>query len=882
MPERRVPVAPSHPAAGAGGSPARMLMLESDALSGVLLRARQLLDWEGENIVPAGPQEALIEYLTRHRSKADPLVLGVLYILRALYGAGVARVRRQVERYSAAVERFAAWYGRGELAIARAPARINILGEHVDYVRYLPTEVLPFASREHDMLMLFRPVEEAEVRGRSTLDGTDAARFGLDEGPAPHAGPPESLEDHWIEYLRSIGAPPRHWSNYVKAGVFFCRAKDARVRRGFEFLLDSTIPAAGGASSSSAVVVLAGAAIRVSNDLPVEAAELAADSSLAEWYIGTRGGTMDHATMCLARRQQALHIGFTPPRTEQVPLHRFRYRWMTFFAHPADKSGDVMLEYNERSAVSRLLIPALLERLFQQEPSLGEAWRAAVRGLAEDPEKVSAAEKARDVLERLPESVTLGEVAREWPHVHHELKRAYPRLAQQPPTRVLKVRPRALHHAGEVVRVREAVRILKEVFGSREPEAPEKTEPGLRAVGDLITEAHESLRDRYELCTPDINALADILLDHPGVYGARLMGGGFGGNILALVSKEHVAELVERVQQGYYRPRGRDAVAEGSVMVSTPGEGFGMVCLRDVLEQAVVNASAIWWKWRRHAQTIEQCLCRLLDIESLADFAPVRPVQPVIVAGGRDRSDSQKGYRSPSSLTRLGDKTALDRVLEAIGGLPFDTRPPVVVVSPGTEKAGIERLGLPPEARVVVQPRPLGTAHAVLCALEAIPDGGTDALVVWGSQPLLSSETLARSVMVHQALRSAAMLFPTAVTRTPYAPIQRDLRGYVIASRETRAEGAPTKRLGETNVGAFILGCETLHANLREVHHALWDQASQSYRTPSGLLGFPNEMARALVSAGRAVIALPIARVEESLGLRDRAGYQEVRRILHL
>ena len=39
-------------------------------------------------------------------------------------------------------------------------------------------------------------------------------------------------------------------------------------------------------------------------------------------------------------------------------------------------------------------------------------------------------------------------------------------------------------------------------------------------------------------------------------------------------------------------------------------------------------------------------------------------------------------------------------------------------------------------------------------------------------------------------------------------------------------------------------------------------------------------MARALVRAGTPVIALPIARAEESLGLRNRSGYDEVRRIV--
>ena len=856
------------------------LLVDSDLLLGVLLQARQLLDWEGESIVPGGPEQSLIDYMTEHQRAARPLVLALLHTFRRLYGAGVARSRRQVRRYSQAVEEFVKHYGSGKLALARAPARINVLGEHVDYVRYLPTEVLPFASREHDMLILFRPTEAARVRGRSTLEGAEAAAFDLSDGPRADEGTSGPVDDGWLAYLRGVGTPRRHWINYVKAAVFFCQMKHPDIRRGFDFLLDSTIPAAGGASSSSAIMVLASAATAVVNGLPLEATALAEDSARAEWYIGTRGGNMDHCTMCLSRRQSALHLNFSPFRTQLVPLHRFRYRWVTFFAHPADKSSDVLLKYNERSAVSRLLIPALLEKMLAADVEARIRWQRAVRTLARDRQNVLAAEEAREILRRLPESVTLAEVERDFPSAYREIERSYPDLVAATGPRPLKLRPRALHHAGEVVRVREVVRILNEIFSSRMPEEPEKTEPGLRAVGDLITETHVSMRDLYELTTPDIDELIEIILSHPGVYGARLMGGGFGGNVLVLMSKEHVAELVRRVQEQYYLPRGRNALAEGSVMVNTPGEGFGTLCLRDVLRRSIINASAIWWKWESYAPVIERVVCELLRINAAREFAPVRPIQPVVVAGGRGELKMGSGYRSPAALNVLNDKTSLEHVLDAVSGMPFATLPPIVVISPAMRGEAIERIKFPKGTRTVVQEEPRGTGHAVKATLDDIEDTCADVLVVWGSQPLLSSGTLARSIMVHQALESAAMLFPTAVTRTPYAPIERDLHGYVIASLETATQSVPTRQLGETNVGAFVISAENLVQTLPRIHNKLWDQHNRRYATKSGELGFPNEMARALVHAGKPVIALPVARVEESLGLRNVAGYEQVKRIM--
>jgi len=857
------------------------LLAPSGRLMGILGRARQLLDWEGEGIVPSGPEEALIDYMAAHKDAAGPMTLALLYSFRLLYGAGVARIRRQVERYARAVEGFEERYGAGPVAVGRSPARINILGEHVDYVRYIPTEVLPFASREHDMLILFRPNDEVKVRGATTLAGFAPGEFSLEGLPVGDGCGRGSLEERWLSFLQRTGTPERDWMNYIKSAVYYCGLKYSGVGRGFDFLLDSTLPAAGGASSSSAIVVLAGAATRLVNEIGFDAEELADDSSRAEWYIGTRGGNMDHCTMCLSRRQSALHLNFSPFRRELVPLHRFRFRWVAFFAHAADKSGDVLLKFNERSAVSRLLIPALLRELCESDGELKSRWDRVRRTLSEDRENIDAGREAGEILARLPETVRPAEIERRFPEVYAELEHSYPALAGAMASGEVKIRARALHHSGEVVRVREAVRILREVFDSRMPEEAEKTEPALRAVGDLLTESHESLRDLYEVTTPDIDELTDIILGHRGVYGARLMGGGFGGNVLVLVSKEHVAELVDRVQERYYKPRGRDGLAEGSVTVSTPGEGFGMQSLRGVVRQGMINASAVWWRWEEYEPVMEKAALELLELPASDAFTPLRPIQPVVVAGGHVSGADGDGYRIPGAMSVIDGKTSLERVLAAVEGLPFETLPPIVIVSPHMAKDPRAKAAFPAGARVVVQLSPLGTGHAVLAALPEIAGREeADVLVVWGSQPLLRTETLARSIVMYQALGTAAMLFPTAVTRTPYAPIQRNLRGYVVASRETRTEGAPTKRLGETNVGAFVLSGRILRATLLRLHDELWDGEAGRYRTASGRLGFPNEMARALVDGGEAVIALPISSVEESLGLRDSTGYEEVRRIL--
>jgi galactokinase len=65
-----------------------------------------------------------------------------------------------------------------------------------------------------------------------------------------------------------------------------------------------------------------------------------------------------------------------------------------------------------------------------------------------------------------------------------------------------------------------------------------------RIFGALMNASHASLRDDYEVSITALDQLAQALRSHPAVYGARLMGAGFGGACVALVE----AEAAERVK----------------------------------------------------------------------------------------------------------------------------------------------------------------------------------------------------------------------------------------------------------------------------------------------------------------------------------------------
>lgn len=68
-------------------------------------------------------------------------------------------------------------------------------------------------------------------------------------------------------------------------------------------------------------------------------------------------------------------------------------------------------------------------------------------------------------------------------------------------------------------------------------------------LGALLKESHRSLRDDFEVSTPHVDAIVEKAWAAPGCYGARIMGAGFGGSILALIHKGGEAALAAAVER---------------------------------------------------------------------------------------------------------------------------------------------------------------------------------------------------------------------------------------------------------------------------------------------------------------------------------------------
>jgi galactokinase len=141
-----------------------------------------------------------------------------------------------------------------------------------------------------------------------------------------------------------------------------------------------------------------------------------------------------------------------------------------------------------------------------------------------------------------------------------ELERALPALGGARPSQVTVeeadaaaraagvdavARRRLRHVVSENERVRACVRALESPGG-----------PDLPALGVLFREGHESLRDDYEVSTPELDLLVELAYDR-GAVAARMTGGGFGGSVVALADVDAADALASAVTEAYVARTGR-------------------------------------------------------------------------------------------------------------------------------------------------------------------------------------------------------------------------------------------------------------------------------------------------------------------------------------
>jgi len=347
---------------------------------------------------------------------------------------------------------FQARYGRPPQVIARAPGRVEFIGNHTDYNG---GAVIGAAIDRYVWVAAAR----AETPGRNRFTSGPEGRT-LES--ADSYIPSSATAEPWIRYPLGV------WRTL---GDFNLARPDA-----FDLLVDSDLPAGAGLSSSAALELATALALMqtVAAPPPTPATLATLGRHAENNYVGVPCGILDQGTSAHGRAGQLVHIDCRGPRYSTLPL-------------PGDVSLWIFNSLEKHALVDGLY--ATRHRECQ------EAAAALGVKLLTDLTPAQFAAKAATL-----------------------------------PT---KVAARAKHVIEEHARVGECVRAL---------------ETGdLRAVGALLTASHRSSQHHFENSTPALDSLVDLLVASPGVYGARLTGGGFGGAVMALTDRSFTAAAAQDI-----------------------------------------------------------------------------------------------------------------------------------------------------------------------------------------------------------------------------------------------------------------------------------------------------------------------------------------------
>ncbi len=340
--------------------------------------------------------------------------------------------------------------------LLKAPGRINIMGEHIDY---------------NDGLVLPMSIDRSIYMAIGPSGGDKSVVIAMDnEGEEVHFEDPMSV-DH------------KGWRGYVLGVINEFRLRYKR-QQGVHIVFTGDIPQGSGLSSSAALEVATAMALSHQLDVELSDLEMALLCQYVEHeYVGTRCGLMDQYASVFGSEQAAILLDCQTDRHSMIPVHLDEYRFLllnTGVHHALAESG-----YNERRANCERSLSIL------QEDHGVDSFRMVRKEMIE-------ASKNRMTREMERQS-------------HYVVE--------------------------EISRVKKAVEAIQS--------------SDLTALGRLMYESHNGLSADYQVSCAELDFLVDLVRERPGVLGARMMGGGFGGCTLNLIHRDQIDSIIELARNAY-------------------------------------------------------------------------------------------------------------------------------------------------------------------------------------------------------------------------------------------------------------------------------------------------------------------------------------------
>ena len=344
---------------------------------------------------------------------------------------------------------FSEKYGSSPL-LFRAPGRINILGEHVDYNHGF---CLPAA------------IEQAIYFAINNSDEEESTLYSVDQDTT----------------FRTDAEINPSWSKYIASILELMDEKELRFQP-FYGVIQSDLPIGAGLSSSAALCCGFIYALDRLNEWNLPRQEIALLAQAAEHRVGIKCGLMDQFGVLFGKKDHVVVMDCVNLTHNIQPMNLQSGRLALINSHVAHDLAQSA--YNDRRANCH----DALNRIGERFPEV-----ASFRDLS--PARLEAANAV--------------------------LKDAQ------------------IDYVGfvisEIARVHQVVDLLSSaaVFADEE----------LTALGNFLFSTHNGLKNEYRVTCEETDLLVDLGRRTPGIYGARQVGGGFGGCVLFLCNDEGLDRL---------------------------------------------------------------------------------------------------------------------------------------------------------------------------------------------------------------------------------------------------------------------------------------------------------------------------------------------------
>jgi len=475
-----------------------------------------------------------------------------------------------------------------EVLVIRTAGRVNILGTHIDH---RGGSVNPVAVNH--LWLIAAPREDDLVAARNV----ESSQFPDEQFRIRQCLPAGEQVEDWdswclAEIEKRKDDPSITWSNYIRAAVLYLQNVhmdgSGAFRppiRGMDMVFYGNIPRAVGLSSSSAVVVATAEAVARLNSLEISRTDMVRHCGYAEWYVGTRGGSSDHAAIIFAEPNAILHAAAFATSVETVPVPAGYSLVLANSLIEAKKQVGARSAFNSRVA-AYIFGLMLIKKQFPQYADKLEHLRDVNR----DTLGVGESEIYR-IVRSLPISARRDELLRELPEDEHKMRRVF--RSHDEPAEGYPIRQVCLYGIGECIRAdmvsqclhsgnvgrfgelmnisHDGDRVTRLVDGTRVPIDNSYPDERIDAlIRDLESGDPQPVERAclwrqgggYNVSLPELDTLVDIALATPGVVGAKLVGAGMGGCIVAIVKSEQAQTVVDNMVEQYYLPRSLPLAAE--------------------------------------------------------------------------------------------------------------------------------------------------------------------------------------------------------------------------------------------------------------------------------------------------------------------------------